>query len=116
LITGVSIPSNSFNKNYYLKLRDRASYAFALVSVAVAMEVSADNTIKKAALAMGGVAHKPWRLTETEKFLAGKKATPETFKEAAAIAIKGAKGYGGNNFKLKMAPAAIVEALTKAMG
>jgi xanthine dehydrogenase YagS FAD-binding subunit len=116
LITGVSIPANSFNKNYYLKLRDRASYAFALVSVAVALDVSGDNTIKKAALAMGGVAHKPWRLTEAEKFLINKKATPGNFQQAATIAMKGAKGQGGNNFKLKMAPAAIVEALTKAIG
>lgn len=114
LITGVSIPVNTFNKNYYLKLRDRASYAFALVSVAVALDVSADNTIKKAALAMGGVAHKPWRLAETERFLIGKKADADTFKQAATVAMKGAKGYGANNFKLKMAPAAIIEALTKA--
>lgn len=114
LIIGVSIPSNTFNKNYYLKLRDRASYAFALVSVAVALDVSPDNTIKKASLAMGGVAHKPWRLTEAEKFLIGEKATSEIFQQASVIALKGAKGYGANNFKLKMAPAAIVEALTKA--
>jgi xanthine dehydrogenase YagS FAD-binding subunit len=115
LIIGVSIPANTFNKYYYLKLRDRASYAFALVSVAVALDVSADNTIKKASLAMGGVAHKPWRLTEAEKFLMGKKATSEIFQQAAAVAMKGAKGYGANNFKLKMAPSAIVEALTKAI-
>ena len=63
---------------------------------------------------MGGVAHKPWRLTEAEKFLIGEKATSEIFQQASVIALKGAKGYGANNFKLKMAPAAIVEALTKA--
>ncbi len=114
IITGVTIPKNSFNKNYYLKLRDRASYAFALVSVAVALEVTGD-TIKKASLAMGGVAHKPWRLTEAEKFLAGKTASTENFKKAAELAMKGAKGYGQNNFKLKMVPIAIVEALTIAI-
>jgi len=113
IITGVIVPKNSFNKNYYLKIRDRASYAFALVSVAVALEVQG-NTIKNARLAMGGVAHKPWRLTEAEKFLVGKAATPENFKKAADLAMKGAKAYGQNNFKLKMAPIAIVEALTKA--
>lgn len=113
IITGVTIPKNTFNKNHYLKIRDRASYAFALISVAAALEVSGD-TIKKASLAMGGVAHKPWRLTEAEKFLVGKTATKENFSKAAELAMKGAKGYGHNNFKLKMAPVAIVEALMKA--
>lgn len=114
IITTVTIPKNSFNKNYYLKIRDRASYAFALVSVAAALELTGD-TIKKASLAMGGVAHKPWRLTEAEKFLIGKPASTESFKQAAELAMNGAKGYGQNNFKLKMAPVAIVEALTKAV-
>ena len=116
LITGVSIPNNPFNKNvYYLKIRDRSSYAFALVSVAAALELNG-NTIKTARLAMGGVAHKPWRLVEAEKFLANKPATEETFTKAADLAMKGATGYGRNNFKLKMAPAAVVEALKKATG
>ena len=113
LVTGITIPANSFNKNYYLKIRDRASYAFALVSVAVALEVNGD-TIKTARLAMGGVAHKPWRLTEAEKFLMGKAATKENFTAAAELAMKGAKGYGHNNFKVKMGMAAIVEGLMKA--
>jgi xanthine dehydrogenase YagS FAD-binding subunit len=115
IITGIIIPKNSFNRNYYLKIRDRASYAFALVSVAVALEVTGD-TIKNARLAMGGVAHKPWRLTEAEKFLSGKKISKENFTKAAELAMKGATGYGHNNFKLKMAPLSIVEALTKATG
>ena len=115
MITGITIPKNSFTKNvYYLKIRDRASYAFALVSVAAALELNG-NTIKNARLAMGGVAHKPWRLTEAEKFLVGKTATKENFTKAAELAMKGAKGYGHNNFKLKMGPVAIVEALMKAM-
>ena len=113
LVTGITIPSNSFNKNYYLKIRDRASYAFAVVSVAVALEVTGD-TIKTARLAMGGVAHKPWRLTEAEKFLAGKPATKENFTKAAELAMKGAKGYGHNNFKVKMGMAVVVEGLMKA--
>lgn len=115
LITGVTIPANSFNKNYYLKIRDRASYAFAVVSVAVALEVTG-TTIKNARLAMGGVAHKPWRLVEAEKFLVGKPATKENFSKAAELAMKGAKGYGHNNFKVKMGTVAIVEALSKATG
>ena len=113
IITGIVIPKNSFNKNYYLKIRDRASYAFAVISVAVALEVTGD-TIKNARLAMGGVAHKPWRLTEAEKFLAGKPATKENFSKAAELAMKGAKGYGHNNFKVKMGMVAVVEALMKA--
>ncbi len=114
LITGIQIPSNAFNKNYYLKIRDRASYAFALVSVAVALQVDG-NIIKAARLAMGGVAPKPWRLTEAEKFLLNKPATKENFTTAAALSMKAAKGYGHNNFKLKMGNAAIIEALIKAI-
>jgi xanthine dehydrogenase YagS FAD-binding subunit len=116
LITGVIIPKNPFTRNvYYLKIRDRASYAFALVSVAAALELNGD-TIKAARLAMGGVAHKPWRLTEAEKFLINKPASTESFSKAAELAMKTAKGYGHNNFKLKMAPAAIVESLNNALG
>ncbi len=114
LITAVHIPAVSFNKNYYLKIRDRASYAFALISVAVALQVTG-TTIKSIRLAMGGVAHKPWRLTEAEKFLLNKPATKENFVAAANMAMKGAKGYGHNNFKIKMGNVAIVEALVKAM-
>lgn len=116
IITGVTIPSNNFNRNVsYLKLRDRASYAFALVSVAAALDLNGDR-INKARLAMGGVAHKPWRLVEAEKFLVGKTASAENFLLAANLAMKGAKAYGHNTFKLKMAPAAISEALTIARG
>lgn len=115
LITGITVPSNPYTKNvFYLKIRDRASYAFALVSVAAALDLDGD-TIRSARLAMGGVAHKPWRIPAAEKFLAGKKATTDNFKQAAALAMQGAKGYGENDFKLKMAPVAIVEAFTKAV-
>lgn len=115
LITGITIPANPYTKNvYYLKIRDRASYAFALVSVAAALELDGD-TIRSARLAMGGVAHKPWRLSAAEKFLAGKKATTENFKQAATLSMQGARSFGQNDFKLKMAPVAIVEALTKAV-
>lgn len=115
LITGITIPANPYTKNvYYLKIRDRASYAFALVSVAAALELDGD-TVRSARLAMGGVAHKPWRLSAAEKFLAGKKATAENFKQAATLSMQGAKSFGQNDFKLKMTPIAIVEALTKAV-
>jgi len=116
LITGVEIPNNSFAKNsYYLKIRDRQSYAFALVSVAAALEISG-GTIKNARLAMGGVAHKPWRLFDAEKALIGKPANEDSFKQAAQIAMEGAKGYQYNSFKLKLAPATITEALKHAAG
>jgi xanthine dehydrogenase YagS FAD-binding subunit len=74
------------------------------------------NTIQNARLAMGGVAHKPWKLIAAENFLKGKTASVENFKQAAAIAMKDAKGYGYNNFKLKLAPNTIVETLKTVSG
>ena len=117
MITAVEVPDNdAFAKNsLYVKIRDRASYAFALVSVAAALEIKA-NTIVNARLAMGGVAHKPWRLTAAENFLKGKIVSVENFKQAAAIAMKDAKGYGYNNFKLKLAPNTIIETLKQVSG
>ena len=114
MITGVRIPPTAFNHCHYLKIRDRASYAFALVSVAVALQVE-DNRIVKARLAMGGVAHKPWRLSPVETFLEGKEAGSTQFEKAASMAMESAKSYGYNDFKLRMAPAAIVTALSNAM-
>ena len=113
LITGIHIPANSFTKFHYLKIRDRSSYAFALVSVAVALEISG-NTITNAKLAMGGVAHKPWRLSAVEKFVTGKTATKEIFAAAANMAMEGAAGFGQNNFKIKMGKTAVAEALQQA--
>lgn len=116
LIISVEIPDNAFNKNtHYFKVRDRASYAFALVSVATALDMDG-KIIKEARLAMGGVAHKPWRLKEAEKVLAGKPATEETFRQAAEIAMQGAKAFKHNAFKLKLGPNVIVEALKNAAG
>lgn len=114
LISSIHIPANRFNKSYYLKVRDRLSYAFALVSVAVALEVT-NGSIKSASIAMGGVAHKPWRLTEVEKYLIDKSATANVFKDAANMALSGAKTYQHNGFKVKLGKSAIVEALMKAV-
>lgn len=112
LITSVEIPDNNFTKNvHYLKVRDRTSYAFALVSVAVALDIK-NNKIKDVRLAMGGVAHKPWRLTETEKFLKGKTVSEDVFKQAGDLSMKGARGYGDNDFKLTLGGNAVTEALT----
>lgn len=113
MITAVHIPANKYNKSYYLKIRDRSSYAFALVSVAVALEVN-NGRILNARLAMGGVAAKPWRLMKVEQFLKGKSATKDNFEAAAAMAMEGAKGFGQNNFKIRMGKAAVLEALHKA--
>ncbi|QNF31389.1 xanthine dehydrogenase family protein subunit M (plasmid) [Adhaeribacter swui] len=116
LITGIEIPDNAFKDHFhYLKIRDRTSYAFALVSVAAAVSLQGD-TIQDVRLAMGGVAHKPWRLVEAENFLKGKSASEANFRQAAAVAMKGAQGFGHNNFKLKLAPNTLVEALKTATG
>jgi xanthine dehydrogenase YagS FAD-binding subunit len=114
LITHVELPTPVFAKNsWYLKVRDRQSYAFALVSVAAALEMQ-DGTIKSAGLALGGVAHRPWRSIEAEKSLAGASATPEAFGKAADLALSGAKGYEHNAFKIEMAKQSIMRALTLA--
>jgi len=114
MIVRLEIPTNNLSKNsHYLKVRDRASYAFALVSVAAALEIS-NNIITDIRLAMGGVAHKPWRLNASENFLKGKTPTVENFEQAAKLAMTDARGFGENDFKLQMAPNAIIEALTLA--
>ena len=114
LITGLDLPQKGFEKNFtYLKLRDRTSYAFALVSVAAALELEG-NIIRDARLALGGVAHKPWRDQEAEALLKGQPATADTFRRVAAKVVAGAKGYGANTFKIELAKRAIVRALKQA--
>ena len=115
LITAIEIPKNDFAaKSYYLKVRDRASYAFALVSVAAALETEGSK-IKTVRVAMGGVAHKPWRALEAEKFLAGKEATEANFQAAAEAEMKNAKPLEHNKFKVELGKRAIVRALSMAM-
>lgn len=115
LITEIEIPKNNFAANsYYLKVRDRASYAFALVSVAAALDISGGK-IKDARIALGGVAHKPWRALEAEKFLKGKDATEANFKTAAEMEMKAAKPLEHNKFKVELGKRAIARALTMAM-
>ena len=114
LIIAVELPASKFAKNsYYLKVRDRQSYAFALVSVAAGLELDG-NTIRSAGLALGGVAHKPWRSAEAEKALTGAPATPETFRKAADLALAGAHPQTHNAFKIELAKQSIVRALTLA--
>jgi xanthine dehydrogenase YagS FAD-binding subunit len=116
LITAVDLPYPAIAKNVsYLKVRDRTSYAFALVSAAVALHIE-NGTIKEARLAMGGVAHKPWRLSAAEEFLKGKAVSDDNFKQASQIAMQGAKAYQCNQFKLKLAPNTLLQSLKIASG
>jgi xanthine dehydrogenase YagS FAD-binding subunit len=114
IITAIELPPKGFAKHYtYLKVRDRLSYAFALVSVAVGLDIDGGR-IKEARLALGGVAHKPWRDPEAEARLAGVAATPENFARAAEIVLRAARGYGHNDFKIELARRCILRALTQA--
>ena len=111
LITAVILPPLSFSQSgVYLKLRDRASYAFALVSVATVLEVVGDK-IKNARVALGGVAHKPWRAMSAEDFLIGKAANKSNFEQAAEIALKDAKPLAHNGFKVELSKRVIRRAL-----
>ena len=114
IVTAVELPAKGFAANYtYLKIRDRLSYAFALVSVAAGIELDG-GTIREARFALGGVAHKPWRNAEAEAALRGKAANEATFAQAADIVLREAKGFGGNTFKIELARRTIVRALTQA--
>jgi xanthine dehydrogenase YagS FAD-binding subunit len=113
LITSIQVPALGFAKNsLYRKLRDRASYAFALVSVAAALEVE-NGIIKNVRLALGGVAHKPWRAFEAETALAGAEAKAETFSRAAEAELANAKGFAHNRFKIELAKRTIVSVLSE---
>jgi xanthine dehydrogenase YagS FAD-binding subunit len=112
LITAVEIPACSFAVNStYRKVRDRASYAFALVSVAAALEVSDEGSIRDVRLALGGVAHKPWRARKAEVALRGAPATEAVFLAAADAELKDARGLRHNAFKIELAKRVIVACL-----
>ena len=114
LITAIDLPvaSNVFSEHsYYLKVRDRASYAFALVSVAAGLEIRG-GVIQQARVALGGVAHKPWRTTKAEAVLKGQRPDVEVFRRAADAEMQGAAGTEHNRFKIELGRRAIVRALT----
>jgi xanthine dehydrogenase YagS FAD-binding subunit len=114
LITHVDIPSSAFAaRSHYVKVRDRASYAFALASAAVALDVRA-GVIRDARVALGGVATKPWRSREAEGALIGQPATLETYRSAGAAALKQAFPHGHNEFKIELARRTVVRALVEA--
>ena len=114
IVTAVELPARGFAANYsYLKIRDRLSYAFALVSIAAALEIEG-GTINEARLALGGIAHKPWRNTAAEAALRGQAANQAAFTRAAEVVLRDAKGYAHNSFKIDLARRGIVRALTQA--
>jgi xanthine dehydrogenase YagS FAD-binding subunit len=114
LITYVTIPSSKFAaRSAYVKLRDRASYEFALASAGAALELQG-NKIHAARLVLGGVATKPWRSTEAEHILTGATADEKTFHAAAEAAMKSAKAHKYNGFKIELAKRAITRALSSA--
>ncbi|MBS0220852.1 MAG: xanthine dehydrogenase family protein subunit M [Proteobacteria bacterium] len=114
LITAVLLPRPPFGGQAYRKVRDRASYDFALVSVAALVGLDGDR-IRSARIALGGVAHKPWRAHEAEQQLVGKSATDDSFAAAGAAAMTGARGYGLNDFKISLASRTVAAALTEAV-
>ncbi len=114
IITAIELPPRGFASNYsYLKIRDRLSYAFALVSVAAALELEG-NAISEARMALGGVAHKPWRSFDAETALRGQTATVAHFSRAADILLQGAKAYAHNGFKVELARRVIIRTLMQA--
>lgn len=116
LITAVSLPAEGFPDHYaYLKIRDRASYAFALVSVAAALRMEGGK-IAEARIALGGVAHKPWRVPDAEAALRGAEPSKVDFSRAAEITLGGARGFEHNAFKIELARRTIVRALSEAAG
>jgi xanthine dehydrogenase YagS FAD-binding subunit len=114
IVTAVELPAPGFADHYtYLKIRDRLSYAFALVSVAVGLDLSG-GVVRQARFALGGVAHKPWRVPAAEAALQGQAPNETNFKVAADILLREAKGYPYNTFKIDLAHRALVRALTQA--
>jgi xanthine dehydrogenase YagS FAD-binding subunit len=112
LITAVELPATAFfRRSYYLKVRDRTSFEFALASAAAALEVK-DGKITAARVALGGVATKPWRAAEAEKILVGEKPGEEAYAAAAKAALQKAKAQKHNAFKIELAKRVIVRALT----
>lgn len=116
LIVSVDLPSSAFaRRSRYLKIRDRAQYAFALVSVAAALDIQ-QGRINAARLALGGVAHKPWRSLDAEKVLTGAQASAQTFKAAADAVVKDAVPQKHNAFKIELARRAVVRLLSDVAG
>ena len=116
LIVGVEVPASPFAaRSRYLKVRERASYEFALVSTAVAIELVA-GTVSSARVALGGVAHKPWRARAAEEVLVGDRLDAAAIAAAGAVAVRGARPLRDNAFKVRLAERAVVRALSEIGG
>ena len=117
VITAVELePAALYRQSLYLKLRDRASYEFALVSAAVALEFNAEGAIARSSVALGGVGTVPWRAREAERVLDGAQPTNDVFRLAADMALAGAKPSTQNGFKIELAKRALVRALQTLAG
>ncbi len=115
LITAIDLPAIPYaRRSHYLKIRDRHSYAFALVSVAAVMDIDDNGMVRHARIALGGVAHKPWRAQRAESALTGKKPDGDTLQAAAEVELANARGYQYNAFKIELAQRAIVRAVRNA--
>ncbi|CAM3876747.1 FAD binding domain-containing protein [Paracoccus yeei] len=115
VITAVTLPAPVAGRQIYRKVRDRASYAFALVSVAAIVQVS-DGRISRADLAFGGVAHKPWHDPAVGQALVGQEPSPALFDRAADLLLRDARGQGDNDFKIPLLRRALAAVLTEATG
>ncbi|HEY8300058.1 MAG TPA: xanthine dehydrogenase family protein subunit M [Methyloceanibacter sp.] len=114
IVIAIELPAQGFARNFsYLKIRDRLSYAFALVSVAAGLDLDG-GAIKQARIALGGVAHKPWRVPGAEAALKDKAPDRKAFGTAADALLQGATGFAHNNFKIELARRAIIRALEQA--
>jgi len=111
VIAAVTVPASpAARRSHYLKVRDRASFEFAVVSAAVALELDGTR-IRAARVALGGVGTKPWRVPRVEAALAGAGLDPAGLRSAAALAAEGAQGHGHNDFKIELMQRAIVRAV-----
>ncbi|ASP74403.1 FAD-binding molybdopterin dehydrogenase (plasmid) [Sinorhizobium meliloti] len=114
VISAIMVPANpAARRSHYLKVRDRASFEFAVVSAAAALDMDGDR-IRQARVALGGVGTKPWRVPEVEAALAGASLDPAALRQAAALAAEGAQGRGSNDFKIELMQRAIVRAVETA--
>jgi xanthine dehydrogenase YagS FAD-binding subunit len=113
LILAVELPRAPWTGSHYLKVRDRASYAFALVSVAAALDV-ADGTVRDARIVLGGVAHKPWRAAESERALVGRRLDEAAIQAAASACVHGARAHSHNAFKVALAQKSVARAIANA--
>lgn len=114
VVSAIEIPASAVaRRSCYVKVRDRASFEFAVVSAAAALEMDGDS-IRQARIALGGVATKPWRVPQVEAALRGARIDSTTLRSAAALAAKNAKGYGRNDFKIELMQRAIVRAVQMA--